>query len=107
MVKYLYTSDLRISTLPDNIKDVANKVLTDISILGKSEANNAATLVDYFNLFKGTETCKDAANNPRTAIRNYILKFQFPNTRTPESMNDALDERMWECNLNSVWFLFY
>lgn len=94
MVKYLYTSDLRISTLPNNIKDVANKVLTDISILGKSEANNAATLVDYFNLFKGTETCKDAANNPRTAIRNYILKFQFPNTRTPESMNDALDERM-------------
>jgi len=95
MPKYLFTSDLRISDLSNRIKAVATyvqngKQISNIS--DKSENNNAATLAFYFNLYKSSEICKAAAKDPIIAIRNYILKFQFPNTRTPDSLNDSLNE---------------
>ncbi len=81
--------------LEERIKKVASYVtkggrITDI--LDKSDNNNATTLAFYFNLYQGTETCRIAADNPLLAIRNYILKFQFPNTRTRDSYNDCLNE---------------
>ncbi len=96
MPKYLFTSDLRISMLEERIQRVASLITKggQISdILDKSDNNNATTLAFYFNLYKGTETCKIAADNPLFAIRNYILKFQFPNTRTRDSYNDCLKEK--------------
>ena len=96
MPKYLYTSDLRISDLPNRIKYVANYVLSGkpiSSIKDKSDNNNATTLCFYFNLYYNTEICKAAAADPVIAIRNYILKFQFPNTRTSESLRDSLSEQ--------------
>ena len=95
MAKYLFTSDLRISELPDRIKKVARFVEQGNQVSAfndKSEQNNANTLQFYFNLHQDTETCLNAVDNPLFAIRNYILKFQFPNPRTKESLNDSIQE---------------
>lgn len=97
MPKYLFTSDQRISVLPDRIKWVAQFVSKGHSvseISDKSDNNNAATLKFYYNLHSGTETCERAAEDPTFAIRNYVLKFQFPNVRTPESLINTLNEKL-------------
>ena len=96
MPKYLFTSDLRISMLEERIKKVASLIEKGgriIDIKDKSENNNATTLAFYFNLYRNTETCKIASTNPVLAIRNYVLKFQYPNTRTRESYDDCLNEK--------------
>lgn len=95
MPKYLFTSDQRISQLLPLIKKVANLIDRGgsvSSISDKSENNNAATLKFYYNLQEGTEICGLAASNPIHAVRNFVLKFQFPNVRTPESFKDSLSE---------------
>lgn len=97
MAKYLFTSDQRISELPAKIKWVADYIQhgNDVSDLqDKSENNNAATLKFYYNLHYGTDVCERASIDPLYAIRNFVLKFQFPNTRTEKSLNDSLEERM-------------
>lgn len=96
MPKYLFTSDQRISVLPSSIQKVAQYIcsghdLTEIT--DKSDNNNATTLRSYYNLYEGTEVCEKAAIDPQYAIRNFILKFQFPNVRTLESLNDCISER--------------
>ena len=91
MPKYLFTSDQRISQLLPLIKKVATLINgggSVSSITDKSENNNAATLKFYYNLQEGTEICNLAASDPNTAVRNFVLKFQFPNVRTPESFKD-------------------
>jgi len=95
MPKYLFTSDQRISVLSDSIQKVAQHITSghDLSeITDKSDNNNATTLRSYYNLYEGTEVCERAATDPRYAIRNFVLKFQFPNVRTPESLNDCISE---------------
>lgn len=94
MSKYLYTSDLRISDLSNRVAWAAQTELSGEQITDKSELNNVATLRFYFNLYEGTQICIDASQKPLIAIRNYIQKFQFPNTRTQESFNDSLSEKM-------------
>lgn len=96
MPKYLFTSDLRISELPTRITSVATRIAQGGSIsdiVDKSENNNAATLKFYFNLQPDTEVCSEASKDALFAIRNYVLKFQFPNVRTPESLKDSIDEK--------------
>lgn len=95
MPKYLFTSDQRISHLSSRIQWVANYIQTGNSISSidnKSDNNNATTLSFYYNLYENTEICKEASVDPIKAIRNFIMKFQFPNTRTPVSLNDSLSE---------------
>lgn len=95
MPKYLFTSDQRISVLSDSIQKVAQHIVSghDLSeITDKSDNNNATTLRSYYNLYAGTEVCEQAAKNPKYAIRNFVTKFQFPNVRTPESLNDCISE---------------
>ena len=97
MAKYLFTSDQRISELPAKIKWVADYIQhgNDVCNLSdKSENNNAATLKFYYNLHLGTDVCKRASVDPLYAIRNFVLKFQFPNTRTEKSFNDSLKEKI-------------
>lgn len=97
MAKYLFTSDQRISELPAKIKWVADYIQhgNDVCNLSdKSENNNAATLKFYYNLHLGTDVCKRASVDPLYAIRNFVLKFQFPNTRTEKSFKDSLKEKM-------------
>ena len=110
MPKYLFTSDQRISQLPDRIKWVARFISDGHSIsdiTNKSDNNNAATLKFYFNLHKGTETCAIAANNPQYAIRNFVKKFQFPNTRTAESLNDSISEKTLIAPLRTIVKMLY
>lgn len=98
MPKYLFSNDQRISALGERIQWVANYVMSgknlkDIS--GKSDNNNAATLEFYYNLYPNTENTKVALISPKEVIRNFVLKFQFPNPRTQESFNDTLNEEVF------------
>lgn len=95
MPKYLFSNDQRISELVERIQWVADYVMSGKNlknIPGKSDNNNAATLEFYYNLYQNTETTKVAITNPKEVVRNFVLKFQFPNPRTQESFNDSLNE---------------
>lgn len=105
MPKYLFTSDQRISELSSRIKWVAKFVTSGHNVSeieDKSDNNNATTLKFYYNLHSGTETCKQAAVDPLFAIRNFVLKFQFPNVRTPESLQNTISERLLLAPFRSV-----
>lgn len=65
----------------------------DVSeIKDKSKNNNSTALRSYYNLYKGTEVCTKSVDDPLFAIRNFVLKFQFPNNRTFDSFKDCMDE---------------
>ena len=110
MPKYLFTSDQRINSLSEKVKWVASFIdsghlLSEIT--DKSENNNAATLKFYYNLQDGTEVCLKAKEEPLYAIRNFVLKFQFPNPRTSESLADSLEERTLFAPFRSVVKMLY
>lgn len=110
MPRYLFTSDQRISVLPDRIKWVANFIISGHSIseiLDKSDNNNATTLKFYYNLHCGTETCEKAATDPLFTIRNFVLKFQFPNTRTHESLKNSIADNLLLAPFRSIVSLLY
>lgn len=95
MPKYLFSNDQRISALVERIQWVADYVMSGKNlknIPGKSDNNNAATLEFYYNLYRNTENTKVAITNPKEVVRNFVIKFQFPNPRTQESFNDSLNE---------------
>lgn len=110
MPKYLFTSDLRITDLPNRIQKVATYVQSGqriSDIMDKAENNNASTLAFYFDLNSNSEICKVASKDPIAAIRNFILKFQFPNTRTPESLNDSIREENYLAPYRAVVRILY
>ncbi len=110
MPKYLFTSDLRIADLPNRIQKVATYVQSGqriSDIRDKSENNNASTLAFYFDLNSNSEICKVASKDPIAAIRNFILKFQFPNTRTPDSLNDSIREENYLAPYRAVIRILY
>ena len=95
MPKYLFSNDQRISALVERIQWVADYVMSGKNLKNipeKSDNNNAATLEFYYNLYPNTENTKVAITNPKEVVRNFVLKFQFPNPRTQESFNDSLNE---------------
>lgn len=105
MPKFLFTNDQRISVLKERIKWVADFVTKGGDtgkIPNKSDQNNATTLIFYYNLYPHSKVCSDAIKNPIVAIRNFILKFQFPNTRTAESLKDSMDEHILFAPFRSV-----
>ena len=98
MPKYLFSNDQRISELTSRVQWVAKYIsegnnLKDIP--GKSDNNNAATLEYYYNLYPNTENTKVAITSPKDVIRNFVLKFQFPNTRTIESFHNNIEEKVF------------
>lgn len=98
MAKYLFSNDQRISELAERIKWVAKYVLSGRQlkdIPGKSDNNNAATLEFYYNLYENTENIKVAVKSPEDVIRNFVVKFQYPNTRTSDSFNDSINEGIY------------
>jgi len=110
MPRYLFTSDLRISDLSNRIKYVASLIQsgkTIAYITDKSDNNNATTLAFYFNLYSHSEICKAASVDPVTAIRNYILKFQFPNTRTSENLRETLEDGIMLAPYRAVVRILY
>ena len=96
MYNYLYTNDMRISDLPDSIKRVSEILLSGMEPyqVDKSFGNNGATIQFYFNLQDNTETLIKGKDATLEVIRNFILKFQFPNTRTPESFRNTLNDKI-------------
>lgn len=110
MVKYLFTSDQRISELPKRIEYVSMYVqqhgnVSDIE--DKSDNNNATTLKFYYNLHQGTEVCMKAQKDPLFAIRNFVNKFQFPNPRTNESLLSSIEDRVFLAPYRVVISLLY
>lgn len=86
MPHYLFTNDNRISDFPDRLIKSArnireNKNFDYSTAEGKSEGNVTATNGFYFNLKPGSETLVLAETNPKACIRNFVLKFQYPNAR--------------------------
>ena len=105
MPKYLFSNDQRISALVERIQWVADYVMSGKNlkdIPGKSDNNNAATLEFYYNLYPNTENTKVAITSPKKVIRNFVLKFQFPNPRTQESFNDTLNEGVFVAPYRTV-----
>ena len=96
MYNYLYTNDMRISDLPDSIKRVSEILLSGMEPyqVDKSFGNNGATIQFYFNLQDNTETLIKGKDATLEVIRNFILKFQFPNTRTLESFRNTLNDKI-------------
>ena len=96
MYNYLYTNDMRISDLPDSIKRVSEILLSGMEPyqVDKSFGNNGATIQFYFNLQDNTETLIKGKDATLEVIRNFIIKFQFPNTRTPESFRNTLNDKI-------------
>ena len=110
MPRYLFTSDQRISMLEQRVQDVAKFVQGGgnvSNIVDKSENNNSTTLQFYYNLYKGTGTCKGAAKDPLIAIRNFVLKFQFPNTRTSESLSECIEDKTFLAPYRAVVSLLF
>lgn len=86
MPHYLFTNDNRTSKFPQRLVDSAKNQREgrtfDFSISEeKSEGNVTATNSFYFNLKPGSDTLKLAESNPKNCIRNFVIKFQFPNPR--------------------------
>lgn len=52
-----------------------------IPLQRKSDGNVTNTNKFYFNLNPGSETLIIGENDPVECIRNFVLKFQYPNTR--------------------------
>ena len=96
MYNYLYTNDMRISDLPDSIKRVSEILLSGMEPyqVDKSFGNNGATIQFYFNLQDNTETLIKGKDATLEVIRNFILKFQFPNTRTLESFRNTINDKI-------------
>lgn len=96
MFHYLFTNDLRISNLEDVLIQ-AGKCFVENRVPSATEDknlnNNMNTLGFYFNLTKESNCAHLCSNgNIRQTVLNFIKKFQFPNPRTTESLNDAIND---------------
>lgn len=96
MYHYLFTNDLRITTLQTALTKAGQCFMTDTvpsADENKNENNNMNTLGFYFNLTHTSKCAVDCANgHVRKVVLNFIKKFQFPNPRTPESLKAAMDD---------------
>lgn len=96
MYHYLFTNDLRISTLDDALKEAGICFVEETvpsASENKSANNNMKTLGFYFNLTNNSNCAKLAAKgNIKAVVLNFIKKFQFPNLRTVESLNECKND---------------
>lgn len=94
MIKYNFTSDLRISSLKEAISSAAKNIANDtVGLLDKSGQNNTATLSFYFNLKSKTNTLDLALRGDVTqVIRNFVIKFQYPNPYTMDLLKAQIED---------------
>ena len=94
MYHYLFTNDLRISTLDSSLQNAGHCFITGTvpsATENKSANNNMKTLGFYFNLTEDSICAKQAnEGNIRAVVFNFIKKFQFPNLRTEECLNNCI-----------------
>lgn len=111
MFHYLFTNDLRISSLDESLNNAAKKIMSDSvpsAAENKSENNNIKTLAYYFNLTEDSNCSKAAANNDiRKVVLNFIRKFQFPNPRTNESLAETQSDGIVLAPLRLILKLLY
>lgn len=111
MYHYLFTNDLRISNLEEILKKTGKAYVTNTvpsSTEDKSENNNMTTLGFYFNLTQ-TSRCAMACSNGhvRDVVLNFIKKFQFPNPRTQDSLNDCIADNISVAPMRIILKILY
>lgn len=98
MFHYLFTNDLRISTLDAALKKAGQCFVTDTvpsASIDKSVNNNMMTLGFYFNLWQQNGCARAAARGEvRTVVLNFIKKFQFPNLRTKSGYEECRNDHI-------------
>lgn len=96
MFHYLYTNDMRVSHLEEKAIEFSKMFLTDSvpsASEDKSTNNNANTIGFYLNLInKGNSTKLAAKGDVRSVVLNFIKTFQFPNPRTKDSFDNAVND---------------
>lgn len=111
MYRYLFTNDLRVSYLDFALKEAAEKIITETvptASEDKGANNNINTLSFYFNLINTNNCAKIAAQgNTRQVVLNFIKKFQFPNTRTKESYENAHNDGIKLAPMRMILKLLY
>lgn len=111
MYHYLFTNDLRISNLEEFLIE-AGKCFVEDKVPSANEDknanNNMNTLGFYFNLSNESNCAKYCANrNIRPVILNFIKKFQFPNPRTTDSLNEAINDNIYLAPLRTIIQVLY
>lgn len=114
MIHYLYTNDMRVSSLEEKAKSFAKMFLTDTvptASEDKSVNNNANTIGFYLNLInKGNSAKLAAQGDVRSVILNFIKTFQFPNPRTKDSFDNAVSDGIQIAPMREIikiLFVFY
>ena len=111
MYHYLFTNDLRITSLDSVLRKAGYCFMTDTvpsAYENKNENNNMKTLGFYFNLTRNSNCAKDCANgNIRKVVLNFIKKFQFPNPRTNESLRETATDGITLAPMRIVLQILY
>lgn len=111
MYHYLFTNDLRISSLDGSLREAAHKIITDSvpsASENKSMNNNIKTLSFYFNLTKDSNCTSIATEgNARKIVLNFIKKFQFPNPRTFEAYQNSHEDGIKLAPMRLILKLLY
>ena len=96
MFHYLYTNDMRVTSLEEKANLFAVMFLKDSvpsASEDKSTNNNANTVGFYLNLInKGSSAKLAARGDVRSVVINFIKTFQFPNPRTRESFDNTVSD---------------
>lgn len=111
MFHYLFTNDLRISNLESFLTEAGKCFVEDTvpsAAEDKNANNNMNTLGFYFNLTKDSNCAKACKNgNVRKVVLNFIKKFQFPNPRTTDSLNQAVNDDITLAPMRIILQLLY
>lgn len=111
MFHYLFTNDLRISTLEASLQRAGKCFVTDTvpsAAENKNDNNNMMTLGFYFNLTQTSNCAKLCSEGKiRTVVLNFIKKFQFPNPRTMESFNETVNDNISVAPLRIILQILY
>ena len=111
MFHYLFTNDLRISNLESFLTEAGKCFVEDTvpsAAEDKNANNNMNTLGFYFNLTKDSNCAKACKNGDvRKVVLNFIKKFQFPNPRTTDSLNQAVNDDITLAPMRIILQLLY
>ncbi|HEC2229017.1 TPA: hypothetical protein R1962_001757, partial [Staphylococcus delphini] len=96
MYHYLYSNDMRISTLEEKATEYAHMFLTETvpsAVENKSVNNSANTVGYYLNLANKDRSARLAAKGDvRSVILNFIKTFQYPNARNLNNFKEVLND---------------
>ncbi len=111
MYSYLFTNDLRISSLEKVIQTAGTLIQSNQvpkATEDKSLNNNINTLSFYFALTPHSNSTILASNgNLKRLVLNFIKKFQFPNPRTRESFQQCKSNGQMLAPMREIVKLLY